>query len=283
MAWVSNTPSTPSTHRRLPARCVTLPGRGRGPGTACLKWAGSSRRTRKLSGMFFSASLMEPLMSLSTSGRFRYSTLTRSYACRLGLEEDLVDHGEALDAVADGLAHGPGSHMARGRPRRRPCRTSSPVSMPAPLTSVAGPAAGTGLPAGRPARRAGRTMPHCGHDGHREQGRRAGELATVGAGRDGRSPPAPGRRRRGWHRRRAAPAGRRGRATLGHLRPVELQGAGHGRPAPGQPRLDRPGGQPQLAGHLLDRQPDQVVQDDHLALAERQGGQGVAQVDQGPG
>jgi hypothetical protein len=58
-----------------------------------------------------------------------------------------------------------------------------------------------------------------------------------------------------------------------------MQDAGHGRPAAGQPRLDRAWSQSQLAGHLLDREADQVVKDDHLALAEGQGGQGVAQVD----
>jgi hypothetical protein len=50
--------------------------------------------------------------------------------------------------------------------------------------------------------------------------------------------------------------------------------------AAGQPGLDRPGRHPQLTGHLLDRQARQMVQHDHLPLAERQGTQRVVEVQQ---
>jgi hypothetical protein len=65
-----------------------------------------------------------------------------------------------------------------------------------------------------------------------------------------------------------------------HLRPIGIEHPGQGTAATGQPGLDRPGRHPQLTGHLLDRQAHQVVQHDHLPLAQGERAQGVVEVEQ---
>jgi hypothetical protein len=51
---------------------------------------------------------------------------------------------------------------------------------------------------------------------------------------------------------------------------VLFQHGREGAPRPGQPALDRPDRDAELARHLLDRQADQVMDHDHLAVGDGQ-------------